>query len=202
MSNTFSVKTCVIGSQGVGKTSMIFQLSMKQFKMNVAPTIGASFSCKVIDVDSYTVRFQIWDTAGQETYKSMLPMYYRKANLAMAVYDITCYESFLSLPKWIEELKKNVDNECVVCIIGNKCDLEQKRTVERSKAANFAKSIGALYFETSAKTNEGIMEAFIHIARQLINSHQRRRKSSTSSVGNQSVLELQSTEEEKKSGCC
>ncbi|GIY83860.1 ras-related protein Rab-5A [Caerostris darwini] len=128
---------------------------MKHFKTNVTPTIGASFSCKVIDVDSYTIRFQIWDTAGQETYKSMLPMYYRKANLALVVYDITCYESFTSLSRWIEELQRNADNECVICIIGNKNDLEHKRVVDRNKAVQFAKSIGALYFETSAKTNEG-----------------------------------------------
>ncbi|CAL1263491.1 unnamed protein product [Larinioides sclopetarius] len=199
MSSSFSVKTCVIGSQGVGKTSMIYQLSMKQFKTNVTPTIGASFSCKVIDVDSYTIRFQIWDTAGQETYKSMLPMYYRKANLAIVVFDITCYESYSSLPKWIEELQKNADNNCVICIVGNKLDLEHKRAVDRNKAAHFAKSIGALYFETSAKTNEGIMDVFIHVARQMINSYQRRK----SSTGSQNPpVKLEMATKEKESHCC
>ncbi|KAF8789998.1 Ras-related protein Rab-5B like protein [Argiope bruennichi] len=199
MSSSLSVKTCVIGSQGVGKTSMIFQLSMKQFKTNVTPTIGASFSCKVIDIDSYTIRFQIWDTAGQETYKSMLPMYYRKANLAIVVFDITCYESFANLPKWIEELQRNADNDCIICIVGNKLDLEHRRVVDGNKAAQFAKSIGALYFETSAKTNEGIMDVFIHVARQMINSY-KRQKSSTGSQNPPVKLEMASKENE--SHCC
>lgn len=203
MSSTFSVKTCIIGSQGVGKTSMIFQLSMKHFKSNVTPTIGASFSCKVIDVDSYTIRFQIWDTAGQETYKSMLPMYYRKTNLAMVVYDITCVESFNSIPSWIEELEKHAERDCIICIIGNKCDLEHQRTVDRARAVQFAKSIGALYFETSAKTSEGIMDAFVLVARQLINLYHRRGSfvSSSSSIS-KIPIKLESERPPEKKSCC
>ncbi|XP_035205880.1 ras-related protein Rab-5C-like isoform X2 [Stegodyphus dumicola] len=176
---------------------------MKHFKLNVTPTIGASFSCKVIDVDSHTVRFQIWDTAGQETYKSMLPMYYRKANLAMVVYDITCQDSFNSIPKWIEELEKNADKDCVICIIGNKCDLEYKRAVNREKAAQFASSIGALYFETSAKTNEGIMEAFIHVARQMVNLYHRRESLSASTTSSRTrSLSLEDGSTKSQSRCC
>lgn len=205
MSSTFSVKTCIIGSQGVGKTSIIFQLSMKQFKTNVTPTIGASFSCKILDVDSYTIRFQIWDTAGQETYKSMLPMYYRKTNLAIVVYDITCAESFSSIPSWIDELEKYAERDCIICIIGNKNDLDNKRVIDRSRASQFAKSIGALYFETSAKTNEGITEAFVLVARQLINLYHRRGSfvsSSTSSfTKSQVILKAEEVPEEEK-GCC
>lgn len=204
MSSTFSVKTCIIGSQGVGKTSMIFQLSMRHFKSNVTPTIGASFSCKVIDVDSYTIRFQIWDTAGQETYKSMLPMYYRKTNLAMVVYDITCIESFNSIPSWLEELEKYAERDCIICIIGNKCDMENKRTVDRGRASQFAKSIGALYFETSAKTNEGIMEAFVLVARQLINLYHRRGSfvSRSNSISQPPVQFHQEDPPEEKKSCC
>lgn len=204
MSSTFSVKTCIIGSQGVGKTSIIFQLSMRHFKSNVTPTIGASFSCKVIDVDSYTIRFQIWDTAGQETYKSMLPMYYRKTNLAMIVYDITCIESFNSIPSWLDELEKYAERDCIICIIGNKCDLESKRVVDRAKAAQFAKSIGALYFETSARTSEGIMDAFVLVARQLINLYHRRGSfvSSSNSVPKVPFKIDNDPPEEKKSSCC
>ncbi|GFR23706.1 ras-related protein Rab-5A [Trichonephila clavata] len=197
--SSISVKTCLIGSPSVGKTSIVYQLNSKRFNKHTAPTVGASFSCKVIDVDSYTIRFQVWDTAGQERYKSMLPMYYRKANLAIVVYDITAYESFAGLSKWIEELQKYADKDCIISIVGNKCDLENERVVDRNKAANFAKSVGALYFETSAKTSEGIMEVFIHVSRQMINTYQRR-KSSVASQGPPVTLETSTKEE--TSHCC
>lgn len=194
-----------MGSQGVGKTSIIFRLSMSHFKPNITPTIGASFSCKVLDIDSYTIRFQIWDTAGQETYKSMLPMYYRKTNLAMVVFDITCAESFNSIPSWIEELEKHAERDCIICIIGNKSDLENKRAVDRNRAAYFARSVGALYFETSAKTNEGITETFQLVARQLINLYHRRGSfvsSVSSSTRSQSQVILEPEQRQRKKGCC
>ncbi|PRD34407.1 UNVERIFIED_CONTAM: Ras-related protein Rab-5A [Trichonephila clavipes] len=129
----------------------------------------------------------------------MLPMYYRKANLAIVVYDITVYESFAGLSKWIEELQKYADKDCIISIVGNKCDLENERVVDRNKADNFAKSVGALYFETSAKTSEGIMDVFIHVSRQMINTYQRR-KSSVASQGPPVTLETSTKEE--KSHCC
>lgn len=199
---TLAVKTCVIGSQGVGKTSIIYRLRMKKFKTNVVSTIGASFSCKVMDVDSYTIKFEIWDTAGQEAFKAMLPMYYRKSILAIIVFDITSLESFNDIPKWIEELKRSADKNCIIFLIGNKCDLENERAVDRNHAMMLAESFGALYFETSAKANIGITEIFSQSAKQMINLYQ-----STKSPLQNSVKRMPSTVEIEKSGkqkrsCC
>ncbi|KAI8500806.1 hypothetical protein Bbelb_216240 [Branchiostoma belcheri] len=96
------------------------------------------------------------------------PMYYRKANAALLVYDITCRESFENIQSWVDELKKNVEGTIIMCVIGNKTDLASRREVSREKAEQYADSINALYYETSALTNDGIQEAFLQVSLSLI----------------------------------
>ncbi|PIK47673.1 putative ras-related protein [Apostichopus japonicus] len=123
-------------------------------------------------VDNYRVKIQLWDTAGQERFRSMAPMYYRKANAAFIVYDITDYSSFDCVKSWVEELKKNVDTPIVMCVLGNKCDLAEQRQVPLEEGVQFAASIGALFFETSALTNDGIQEAFLRLSLAMISLSQ------------------------------
>lgn len=95
-------KVVVLGTQGVGKTSIVVRYVGKIFSKKVSPTIGSSFFTFKMTVDNYRVKLQLWDTAGQERFRSMAPMYYRKANAAFIVYDITSYESFDSVKSWVE----------------------------------------------------------------------------------------------------
>ncbi|KAJ8036537.1 Ras-related protein Rab-31 [Holothuria leucospilota] len=165
-------KVVVLGTQGVGKTSIVVRYVGKIFSKKVSPTIGSSFFTFKMTVDNYRVKLQLWDTAGQERFRSMAPMYYRKANAAFIVYDITSYESFDSVKSWVEELKKNVDAPLVICVLGNKCDLAEQRQVPLDEGVQFAASIGALFFETSALKNEGIEEAFLRLSLALISLSQ------------------------------
>ncbi|KAK3598515.1 hypothetical protein CHS0354_001055 [Potamilus streckersoni] len=165
---SLEAKVVVLGSQGVGKTSVVIRYVGGMFSKAVSPTIGASFFTYKLNLENYRVKLQVWDTAGQERFRSMAPMYYRKANAAMLVYDISSSDSFYDIKEWVSELKRNVDTPIVLCLVGNKCDLEDGRKVSFTDAQEYAESIDALFFETSALKNTGIEEAFLVVAKKLI----------------------------------
>lgn len=169
---SIEAKVVVLGSQGVGKTSVVIRYVGGMFSKAVSPTIGASFFTYKMTLDGYRVKLQVWDTAGQERFRSMAPMYYRKANAAMLVYDITSLESFYDIKDWVKELKKNVDTPIVMCLLGNKADLDTARKVPKDEAAEYAASIEALFFETSALKNTGIEDAFLQVSKQLIKMYE------------------------------
>lgn len=161
-------KVVLLGSQGVGKTSIIIRHTSKAFHKHVSPTIGASFFSCAITLSDYRVRLQVWDTAGQERFRAMAPMYYRNCNASFLVYDITSYESYMAMKTWIDELKRNVDRFVYICILGNKCDLDDQREVKSEEAQEYAEMVGAAYIETSALVNDGIEEAFVALAKGLV----------------------------------
>lgn len=129
---------------------MVVRYVGNMFSTQISPTIGATFfTCKV-NIGDTTVKLQVWDTAGQERFRSMAPIYYRNANGALLVFDITDYNSFLSVKNWIKELHTNVKDPLVLILVGNKMDLESNRQVQTSEAMQYAHSIGAEYSECSA----------------------------------------------------
>jgi len=165
---SLEAKVVMLGSQGVGKTSVLIRYTGHIFSNAISPTIGASFFTTKLHIDHYRVRLQVWDTAGQERFRAMAPMYYRKANAAILVYDVTKRSSFNDMKSWIEELQRNSEGQIVICILGNKTDLEPLREVPTEVAIEYAEGIGALLFETSALANFGIQDAFAAISRSLI----------------------------------
>lgn len=137
------------------------------FKPALESTIGASFMTKKIAVDEQHFAFQIWDTAGQEKYKSLAPMYYRGSAAAIIVYDISSDATFKTVKEWITELKKNASPQIVLAIAGNKCDLEDLREVNKKVVEEYASQINAIFIETSALTAVNVPELFMKIARSL-----------------------------------
>ncbi|ORY14824.1 putative ras-like GTP-binding protein [Clohesyomyces aquaticus] len=126
MANSLEAKIVVLGSQGVGKTSLVHRYVKNAFTPpNTTSTIGASFlTKKVVDIDtSTTVRLQIWDTAGQERFRSISKLYYRGANAAVLCYDITDPQSFEEMGRWLRELKQNLGEEIILHIVGTKSDM-------------------------------------------------------------------------------
>ncbi|KAJ1036081.1 hypothetical protein NDA18_000226 [Ustilago nuda] len=122
--NQLEAKVVILGSQGVGKTSLVHRYTSGQFAIASTPsTIGASFLTKKLIVDGVKVRLQLWDTAGQERFRSMAPMYYRGSHAAVIVYDITSMSSFMDIQAWIEELKKNMSTDLLIHVVGAKADL-------------------------------------------------------------------------------
>lgn len=104
------------------------------------------------------LNFKIWDTAGQERFRSMAPMYYRNANAALLVFDLTQYSTFKEIKSWVVELRRNVDDSMVLVLVGNKRDLVDERMVDAEEGRQYATSIGASYHETSAVHDDGGVE--------------------------------------------
>jgi len=131
-------------------------------------TIGAAFLTQTVNLDDgTTVKFEIWDTAGQERYKSLAPMYYRNANCAVVVYDITQSASLEKARNWIRELQRQADPSIVIALCGNKSDLATRRQVTVEEAQKYAQEEGLMWAETSAKTGDGVTEIFTRIAKKL-----------------------------------
>ncbi|KAI1740350.1 ras family-domain-containing protein [Xylaria scruposa] len=165
-------KLVLLGESAVGKSSIVLRFVKDQFDSYRESTIGAAFLTQTISLDeNTTVKFEIWDTAGQERYKSLAPMYYRNANCAVVVYDITQSASLDKAKAWVKELQRQANENIIIALAGNKLDLvnEQpdKRAVPVAEAEAYANEAGLLFFETSAKTAENVQELFTAIAKKL-----------------------------------
>lgn len=179
---TIEAKVVILGTQGVGKTSLVLRHVGNTFSRTVSPTIGASFFTFSMSVCGYRIKLQLWDTAGQERFRSMAPMYYRRANAAMIVYDITREKSFQDAQEWVKELESKVDGKIALCVVGNKCDLTGEREVPKDRGETFAHQLGALFTETSAAENMGVKEAFLKVAQGVISLYQKNQLTSNTNL--------------------
>ncbi|KAI6204782.1 hypothetical protein M3Y94_00716600 [Aphelenchoides besseyi] len=169
--NEFKGKVVMIGNSGVGKTSILLRYDGQGFTSCMSPTLTASFTTAKVKLNDAEVELSIWDTAGQERFKSMLPMYTRKAVAAIFVYDITRYDSFRNLEMWFNEMERNVSTRMVNVIMANKSDLASSRVISETEGREYAASKGAIYFETSALNGRGIETGMRTIAEQLLEYH-------------------------------
>lgn len=139
----------LVPPSGVGKTSLVAKYIANIHAKEIGPTIGASFFTCKINLNNTKVKMQLWDTAGQERFKAMAPMYYRNANAALLVFDVTSHSSFDEVKSWIQELQRNVQEPMFLLLVGNKIDLEEQRAVSREEAFIYSQSIGAKFLESS-----------------------------------------------------
>jgi len=158
--NKSHIKLVMLGEGRVGKTSLTLRYVSNEFDEHRETTINASYLEKSINVAGEQRKLAIWDTAGQEKFSALAPIYYRDAEGAVLVYDITMKESFPKVAKWLTELRDHAGDDIILAIAGNKCDRESDRQIRREDAEEFARKNNAKHFETSAKTNKGIGEVF------------------------------------------
>lgn len=199
------VKLVLLGEAAVGKSSVVLRFVSNEFQANKEPTIGAAFLTQKCRLEDRVLRYEIWDTAGQERFHSLAPMYYRNAQAAVVVYDVTKATSLEKAKSWVKELQRQANPNIVIALAGNKVDLvqpsasssgntsesedeaddatatpgeapssgesESLRQVPSEEAQAYASEAGLLFFETSAKTGEGIVDLFTEIARKIPIEH-------------------------------
>jgi len=150
-----NIKVVLIGDTAVGKTSIADRFVNNNFSEFNEPTIGAAFLSKTLE----NVKFEIWDTAGQERYRALAPMYYRGASAALIVFDITQSDSFNNAAGWIKEIKERGKENCIIILVGNKCDLSNHQ-IDYKYAKEYADENGIFFIKASAKDNINIDNIF------------------------------------------
>nr|XP_045254238.1 ras-related protein Rab-2A isoform X1 [Macaca fascicularis] len=161
MAYAYLFKYIIIGDTGVGKSCLLLQFTDKRFQPVHDLTIGVEFGARMITIDGKQIKLQIWDTAGQESFRSITRSYYRGAAGALLVYDITRRDTFNHLTTWLEDARQHSNSNMVIMLIGNKSDLESRREVKKEEGEAFAREHGLIFMETSAKTASNVEEAFI-----------------------------------------
>jgi len=153
-------KLIFLGDQYVGKSSILNRFYQDKFEQDYQATIGLDFHSKNVTINGNPVRLLLYDTAGQEKFKSLIPMYIRDANIILVVYDITSKDSFTHTEHWVNETKDLKREDAIFVLVGNKTDLEENRVVQVKEAEDFANEKGFLFHEVSAKTGENVEELF------------------------------------------
>ncbi|KZC11218.1 Ras-related protein Rab-43 [Dufourea novaeangliae] len=173
-------KIVLIGDCGTGKTCVVQRFRSGTFIERHGSTIGVDFSMKTVLIDDKKVKLQIWDTAGQERFRTITQSYYRSANGVIVecilVYDITKRSTFLSLQHWVEEVRRYTSSHVLLVLVGNKCDLENLREVEKEEAEALCQYLPEVLevVETSAKENTNIDSVFFYLASELKRRHENR----------------------------
>jgi len=148
----------------VGKTALLFQFTEGRFQPVHDLTIGVEFGAKTVSIDNKQIKLQIWDTAGQESFRSITRSYYREAAVALLVYDVTRRETFTHLKQWLEETRQNANSLIEIILVGNKVDLKT-RQVSTEEGKRFAEENKLHFLETSAKTSTNVKEVFTEAAK-------------------------------------
>ena len=168
-----SFKIILVGDSGVGKSCLSIKASRNYFEDFYSPTVGFEFLTFNVKVEDQNIKLQIWDTCGQEVYRSLISSFYRSASLAIIVYSIDSEESFSNIEKWLNDIKSQSNPNIKIFLIGNKADLEDKRQVTKENGENFFKQNKLSFFtETSAKTGFNVQNVFIEVAKVLYKEHE------------------------------
>ena len=201
-SSEMMFKIIIIGNSSAGKTKIIDRYLKNNFEDNSIPTLGFQMNKKEFQIEQDKITVQIWDTAGQEKFNSLTSSYYKNAKGALVVYDITDKGSFNKIEKLVDDLKNGSDKNIYIILVGNKNDLEEQRVITKEEGEDLSKKLNLGFCEVSAKTGDGIENAF----QKLINEVHRIFKNEFKSDTNVEITVPQKIEKEKtiikKRKCC
>lgn len=161
------IKVVLLGDSGVGKSSILLRYAADEYNAEQEPTLGAAFLTKMLYYNDSSYKLQIWDTAGQEKFKSLAPIYYRDAIVILIVFDITSQASYEMMKSWLTEVKEQGQRNAIIIILANKSDLIDQQQVNIEDAQTFCNENNLPLKLTSAKLNQGITDVFIAIAKKL-----------------------------------
>lgn len=169
MTSEKAYRIVLAGDAAVGKSSFLLRLCKNEFTLNSSSTLGVDFHMKTLVVDGDPVLLQLWDTAGQERFRSIAKSYFRRADGVLLLYDVTCERSFLNVRDWVDMIEDVAHEDIPIMLVGNKCDLRKESTscVPTSYGEKLAMTYNTLFCETSAKDGSNIVEAVLHLARQV-----------------------------------
>ena len=153
-------KLIFLGDQSVGKTCILNRYVNNEFTENYQATIGLDFQSKNVNIGNQDINILFYDTAGQEKFRSLIPLYTRDAKIILLVYDISCKESFIHLSDWLQQLTNVNKDEVIFALIGNKNDLKDSRQVTLEEGQKFAEENNFIFQEISAKENDGFSDLF------------------------------------------
>ena len=214
-----SFKILIIGDSSVGKSCLALRATKGSFNTLYTPTVGFEFFNFYLKIEDENIKLQIWDTCGQEVYRSLISSFYRNSSLAIIVYAIDNLESFNNIENWLNELKTKGNPDISIILVGNKLDLEDKRQITKEMNSDFCDNHNIRYFfETSAKTGFNAKNVFIEAAKILYEehlklkdrisrpdsfSHQEESNPELSlDVGVGEENDINNQNKEKRSGCC
>ena len=158
---SYTIKYIIVGDSSVGKSNILLRYSKNTFDPSHMTTLGIEFANKKIKYEGINYNIQVWDTAGQESFKSVTRAYYKSSACAFIVYDITNEKSFNNIENWIFDCKNLAPSKIQLFLIGNKCDLEDKRQIDYETGKNFANLHNMIFFETSALSGFNVNKAFM-----------------------------------------
>ena len=210
LSYSYLLKYIIIGDSAVGKSNILLRYAHEKFNEDYQATIGVEFGAKNLEINNEKYRIQIWDTAGQENFKSITRAYYKNSVCAIIVYDITNRESFNNINTWIDDCKSQSPKTVFFVLVGNKIDLENERKVDYNEGLNFAKENQMFFFECSAKTGKNVEDIFYksaeHIAEKIKNGNYDLGSDSCGikqgGDNKNNIFEIKDDEEAEKKRCC
>ena len=207
----YLLKYIIVGDAAVGKSNLLLRYTHGVFRDEYQLTIGVEFGRNNEKINDQIFRIQIWDTAGQENFRSITRAYYKNSACALIVYDITRRASFESISSWIEDCRNSSPKSVMMVLVGNKVDLEEKREVSKDEGQEFADQNGLMFLETSAKTAQNILEAFNISAKSILSNikkNEKKPKENTNINLNKEKEKEKQAEasgnkiQNKKKGCC
>jgi len=163
----YLIKLLLIGDSGVGKSCLLLRFSDDSFTPSFITTIGIDFKIRTIELDGKRIKLQIWDTAGQERFRTITTAYYRGAMGILLVYDVTDEKSFGNIRNWIRNIEQHATESVNKMLIGNKCDMVDKKVIDTARGKALAEEYSIKFLETSAKTGAGVEDAFITLAKDI-----------------------------------
>ena len=203
--NNISCKVVLVGDPGVGKTSIIERYINNKYEENQKTTLVSSYTFKKLDIKKYnkSVSLDIWDTAGQEVYRSLSKNFYINASIGILVYDITRKNSFDSIKDyWLEQLKTFGEEKMIFDVVGNKIDLFQKEEIKEKEAKEYAKSINAGFHLISCKDSVGIKDLFEDCCKRYLETNELVDSQTSKKEKDKIIIDNKSQKKVKKKGCC
>lgn len=200
--NQIEIKIITIGNAYVGKTSIVSQFINNELEPNLVPTVGMDVKSHELIINNKKINLKIWDSAGQERFRSIQKNYYNKVDGIIFVYDVTNQESFNLINDWLNEVIENTKKNVNCIIVGNKIDLTEERKISYETGKNFAASVNYKFFECSAITGENIKLAFETLCKDIIESDKFKNFHDDENPNNRSINLYFSNNEKTKKKCC